>query len=152
MKLMPLAVAAIAAAMSLAACGHSAGTSSAAAAKPTCHQQYETWGHSPAAVKLKTALKGVQSAGAAQDILKLKSSLEAVGAAASAMQSDPVPRCADPKGYYALILSRLVAAGDNARSASGFTGVLLAVAPLKTLSGIRSKVTAELNQTVGKKH
>ena len=68
-----------------------------------------------------------------------------------ALRAQPPPRCADPKGYYGAFLARITAAGDNARSASGFGGVLLALGPLKTVQGIEKKLGAELAQTVGKK-
>lgn len=155
MKLMPHAAAAIAAVMSLAACGQSAGTSSAAAAKPTCHQQYETWKHGPpkaVADELVSKLKAVQSVASAQDILHMNSAISTVGKAATTLRSYPIPRCADPKGYYDTFLSRIIAAGDNARPASGLGGLLLHMAPLRTLPGIQSQLIAELNQTVGKKH
>jgi hypothetical protein len=61
-------------------------------------------------------------------------------------------RCADPHGYFAQILARVTAAGDNAASASGLSALLLAAVPLQGVPTLEKKLTAELNRTVGLKH
>jgi len=145
------AAAAISGALLLAACGSSAAAGSSS--PPSCHAQYEAWKHGPAravAKRLESALKGVGAAGSAQDIPHLNSALSAAGKDAAALRSWPMPRCADPKGYYGTLLARVTAAGDNAKSASGLGGLLLAMGPLRTVPGIEAKLTAELSQTVGK--
>ena len=151
-------VAASAAAVVLAGCGSHAAALAAAAATPaasapSCHQQYETWKHGPASSKLaalKSALRSVETQGNAEDLPGLSTSLERAGRAASRMETVPPPKCSDPKGLYATVMARVKASGDNARSASGLTGLLLAEAPLKGLPKIEKKLGRELDGTVGK--
>lgn len=148
-----------AAAVTIAACSTSASTPHAAPARrtapkpPTCHQQYETWKHGTAARSVRSllaALRKVQSAGAAEDIPQLGTALARAGRAASRLTAYPVPRCADPAGYYASFLTHIQAAGDNAKSTSGLGGLMLAEVPLKAVPGIERRLDAELNRTVGK--
>jgi len=141
----------------LTGCGtvaHVTGAAGPAASPPSCHAQYETWKHGPAkaaADRLKTALRKVQAAGSAGDMLRIRSALEKTGRAAKHLAATPPPRCADPKGYYGQFLTRIRAAGDNARTAGGLAGIILAEAPLKAVPGIEKKLDAELDATVGKK-
>jgi hypothetical protein len=124
------------------------------AAAPTCHQQYETWKHGPAKApyaKLKAGLKSLQAEGNAEDLPGMTAALKRTGQAARVMAAAPLPKCSDPKGYYGELLARIRAAGDNARSASGLGGILLALAPLKSVEGISMKLERELDRTVGKK-
>lgn len=60
---------------------------------------------------------------------------------------DPAPACADPHGYWRQILARIKAAGDNAGTASGLTGLILAEAPLKAIPALEKKLDAELKRT-----
>ncbi len=54
-----------------------------------------------------------------------------------------MPACADPGRYWGQVLALIKAAGDNAGSASGLGGLLLAEAPLKQLPGVEQKLSAE---------
>lgn len=120
---------------------------------PTCHQQYESWkkAAAPQARKMKNAVKRVESASHAADITRMESGLKSAGRAASALRrSHPVPRCADPAGYYSRFLGYITASGDNARSASGLGGLILAEVPLKRVVPVEKKLDAELDRTVGK--
>jgi hypothetical protein len=136
-----------------AAPSHSA--SPAAVAAVSCRQQYETWKHSAPALaavrRMKTALNQVSAAASAEDIPLMSAALHRAGRQASALSTRyPMPRCADPRGYWPLALARITAAGDNAASASGLGALLLAEAPLQTVPGIEKRLTVELNRTVGK--
>jgi hypothetical protein len=62
----------------------------------------------------------------------------------------PVPSCADPAGLYVDFVDRIYAAGSNARSAKGLSGLLKAAAPLKGLINIESRLTAEVNHALSK--
>jgi len=129
------------------------GASPSAATTTSCRQQYESWKHGTARTQiaaLKSALRAVEAQGNADDFPGLSASLEKAGKAASAMEVVPPPKCSDPKGLYAAVMARVKASGDNARSASGLTGLLLAEAPLKGLPAIEKKLSRELNRTVGK--
>ena len=121
-----------------------AATHSAAAA-PSCKQQYHDWRYSPAGKKLKADLSAVQSAGNIDDIPVMLAALKTAGADAAAMT--PAPVCADPNGYWNKILARIKAAGDNASTASGLTGLILAEAPLKAVPGLEKRLETELKRT-----
>jgi hypothetical protein len=61
----------------------------------------------------------------------------------------PVPKCADPAGYWAQIFDHVKAAGDKARSSSGMAGLVLAEAPFKAIPRLERKLDAELRRTTG---
>jgi hypothetical protein len=128
--------------------GHEIG--SAGAAKPlTCKQQYDAWKTGPARApgkQFEADLSKVSGAGSADDIMALTSALKTAGADATALEQYPMPACADPGGYWAQMLARIKAAGDNAGSASGLGGILLADAPLKQVPGLQQKLSAELKR------
>jgi hypothetical protein len=152
----PLTLAAAAAVIALAGCGGHAAASSPAghstATAASCHQQYETWKHGPAKAvskKLIAALHAVQSAGSTLDIPRLASTLKKAGPAAAELARFPMPKCADPAGYFGQVLARVRAAADNAGSASGLASIMLAMVPLKGLPKIEHELTAELKRTAG---
>ena len=121
-----------------------AATHSAAAA-PSCKQQYHAWRYGAAGKKLKADLRAVESAGDTVDIPVMLAALKTAGADAAVMT--PAPACADPHGYWKQILARIKAAGDNAGTASGLTGLILAEAPLKAVPALEKKLDAELKRT-----
>ena len=94
-------------------------------------------------------LNAVQAAGKALDIARMDAALKHIGKGAAALAAYPIPRCADPHGYYGRILTRIQAAADNASTSSGLSGVILAIAPLKEVPALEQKLTAELRQTAG---
>jgi hypothetical protein len=122
------------------------------AAALTC-RQYETWKHGPAKphyARLKAGLKSLQAEGNAGGFPRHHVGAEAHragrqgdgrGAAAEALGPEGVLRGAAGEDQ----------GGDNARSASGLGGILLALAPLKSVTGISKKLDRELDRTVGKK-
>ena len=129
--------------------------SPAAATAVSCRQQYETWKHSPAALaavhRMEAMLKRVESAASAMDVPAMSAALHRAGRSAAALSTQyPIPRCADPHGYWPQLLAHVTAAGDNAASGSGLSALLLAEAPLQGVPGIEKRLTAELNRTVGK--
>lgn len=125
------------------------------AAKPlSCKQQYAAWKTGPAhalGAKAKADAGALSAAGSSEDIKTMLSGLKTLGADATALQAYPIPACADPKGYWAQYLADLKASGDNADSASGLAGLLLAEAPLKHVDTLQSKMDAEMAKTVGLK-
>ncbi len=128
--------------------GH--GTGSASAAKPlTCEQRYDAWKTGPARAQgkqLDADLSKVSAAGNAEDITALTSALKTAGADSATLEQYPMPACADPGGYWVQMLVRIKAAGDNAGSASGLGGILLAEAPLKQVPGLEQQLSAELKR------
>lgn len=126
-----------------AAAAHSA----AAAPGQSCKQQYQAWKNGPAlpvSKKLTTALNAAQSDDAIPNVPETLKDLQAAGSAAAELARYPIPKCADPGGYWAEILSHIKAAGDNAASASGLQGLLLAEEPAKDLNSLGAKLDAEL--------
>jgi hypothetical protein len=157
-----LAGLAAAATVVLAGCGTTgtpaASTSAAAAAHtsapPTCHQQYETWKIKPVLLAAKKKLAADQTAlnaaVASSDMLKLAQAIKALGQVGAVMAANPMPACADPKGYWVAMDDAMVAGADNAKAGgSGLGGLLLAEVPLKTLKGMESKLPAELKANAG---
>ena len=140
-----------------AACGShgaSPGRPAVPAARPvSCRQQYETWQHGPAQAevgRLAPTLKTVQVAGNSGDVSGMATAMQKLMPAAIVLAGDAVPHCADPAGLYAEYVTRIYAAGDNARSAKGLSGLLKAAAPLKGLKSIESRLTAEVNHALAK--
>lgn len=126
----------------------------ASAGPLTCAQQYTAWKTGPAragADRLKADLSAFSAAGKSEDIPEMDSGLKAMGADATAMESYPMPKCADPAGYWPQTLAAMKASGDNAGSASGLGGLILAEAPLKNAAPLESKLSAELAKTAGVK-
>jgi hypothetical protein len=142
-----------AAAIVLAACSHPAApVIGRTALPPTCRQQYETWKHGPAlaaADQLKAALGRLEAAARAQDIPHMVAAFRDLRPAATAMASHPPPRCADPAGYYQLMIARIRAAADNAGAGTGLGSLLLALEPVRGLPAIEAKLNAELARTTG---
>jgi hypothetical protein len=88
--------------------GNSQATSATSAPAAPCHAQFEAWKRgSPrtAAEAMVVQLRGVQATGSAADIPRLLAAIKRAGHAAAATAAYPVPRCADPHGYYAAILT-----------------------------------------------
>ena len=141
-----------------AACGSHATTpgrrSAVSAAPPvSCRQQYQTWEHGPAPAevsKLAAMLKAVRVAGNSGDVTGMDLAMKKLMPAAMVLAADAMPHCADPAGLYAEYVTRIYAAGYNARSAKGLSGLLKAAAPLKGLRNIESRLTAEVNHALGK--
>jgi hypothetical protein len=140
--------------LTITACSHGGTPTTAASSPPSCHAQYETWKHGPAlavAKRFESAMKKVAAAGNAEDIAELGSTLKTAGRSASALATMPPPHCADPAGYYRQMLTRVTAAGDNAKSGgSGLASLMLAEVPLKGVPAIEKKLSSELSRTVGK--
>ena len=143
-----------AAAIILAACSHPAvPVIGRTALPPTCRQQYETWKHGPAANAAKDSLErrlaAVRAAARAQDLPLMLAAFRKLRPAVVAMASYPIPRCADPAGYWALLLARIRAAADNAGTGTSLGALLLALEPLRSLPAIEAKLSAELKRTTG---
>jgi hypothetical protein len=96
-------------------------------------------------------LRGVRATGSAADVPRLLAAIKHAGHAAAATAAYPIPRCADPHGYYAAILTRIRAAADDAGTGKGLGAVILALVPLRQIPPLQSKLSAELQQTVGAK-
>jgi hypothetical protein len=126
-------------------------TAIALTARPeTCGQQYAAWKNGPArtaAGKMLADVRQAESAANAEDIPETDADLKAAGKDSAALRAYPMPACADPSGYWRQILTDIKAGGDNASSASGLGGMILAMAPLKKVQPLEAKLDAELKRT-----
>jgi hypothetical protein len=125
-----------------------AGTGAPQPAPLTCKQQYQAWRTGPANAGGRKLDADAAAIGRADDdIPAMASDLKIVGTDAASILAYPMPKCADPAGYWPQCLNLMKAAGDNAGAASGLAALILAEVPLRQLPGIQAKLSAELKKT-----
>ena len=137
-----------AAVVGLAACSGNAAAPTAAPASHksvvrvpvSCSKRYNTWQHGQGK-GLIAALDAISSAETAVDTQALTATLKKTGPAVSWAARHPVPACADPMGYWDVLLMHVTAAGANTGSASSVR------AAMKGVPKIEHQLTAELQQT-----
>ena len=147
MKCLALAAAG-AAVIGLTACSHStaptaapSGNGSGTPIPPvSCSQQYRTWTHGQGK-GLIAALSAVSSAAAAGDTQVLTAALEKAKPAVARAASHPVPACADPRGYWEVLLMHVNAAVASKGSASSVR------AALEDVPKIEHKLITEVKHT-----
>jgi hypothetical protein len=147
MKYLALAAAG-AAVIGLAACSNSgtpaAGLSSTgtavAKAPVSCSKQYHAWRHGSGKGVL-AALDAVSSAESAGNTHVLRVALRKAKPSVTRAASHPVPACADPRGYWGVLLMHVNAAVASRNSATGMQ------AAMKDVPSINSKLTTELKTT-----
>jgi hypothetical protein len=140
-----IAVVAVAAA-GLAACTHPAAPAAPAATSAghpsvrvpvSCRQQYNTWNHGQGE-GLIAALDSDSSAETAGDTRVLTATLKNTRPAISRAARHPVPACADPRGYWDVLLRHVTAAAASTGSASSMR------AAMKGVPEIEYQLSAEL--------
>ena len=137
-----IAVVAVAAAAGLTACTHAAAPVAAPAGQQSvrvpvsCSQQYSTWTHGQGKGLIAT-LDALSSAARAGDTQVLTAKLKTTKSAISLAARHPVPACADPRGYWDVLL-RHVSAAANTSSASSMQ------AAMKGVPEIDRQLTVEL--------
>jgi hypothetical protein len=117
--------AAVAAVIGISACSHakplSAAPASHGAGTPivpvSCSQQYRTWTQGEGK-GLMGALNAVASAATARDHQVLTAALKQAKPALARATRHPVPACADPRGYWSVLLMHVNAGAANSGSAS----------------------------------
>ena len=140
-----IAVVAVAAAAGLTACSHPAGPGAAPAGQPTvrvpvsCSQQYNTWEQGQGK-GLVAALNAVSSAETVGDTQALMATLDKSKPAIATAARHPMPACADPRGYWDVLLMHVTAAAATKSSASGVQAAMQGVPELE------HQLTAELKQ------
>ena len=145
MKRIALAAAG-AAVVGLAACSHAAAPAAAPASHRnplvpvTCSRQYATWQHGQGK-GLIAALDAVSAAGTVGDAHVLSAALQKARPAVARAARHPVPACADPMGYWDVLLMHLSAATASRSSASS------ARAAMSGVPRIEHELTAELQHT-----
>jgi hypothetical protein len=138
-----IAVVAVAAAAGLTACAHAAAPAAAPASHQSvrvpvsCSQQYDTWEHGQGK-GLIAALDAVSSAATAGDAQVLTATLKKTRPAVSRAARHPVPACADPGGYWEVLLRHVAAAAASTGSATSMR------AAIKGVPQIDHQLTAEL--------
>ena len=132
-KPVPLALAALMSVVLLAGCefrgpvgnppaNTAAGGGTATTPAQSCHAQYEAWKNGPtrsAAKRFVAQFRAVEAAGTVEDIPRTVAALKAAGRGAQALQAYPMPKCADPHGYWGQFLTRVRAGADNASTGTG---------------------------------
>ena len=156
-----VASAALAAGLTLMACGSGGGSAAPAGSgggvaasappAPSCVQQYRVWSSGPAHAageNLTAALNILQAASSASDIGATSAALKRAGVAARTLAQSPIPACADPRGYWRTVLVRIQDAADNAGTSQGQGALTAAEAALKRMPALERQLAAELRQTV----
>jgi hypothetical protein len=116
----------------------------------SCRQQYEAFKRRPASgeARMQAAVKAVQAAEKSGNAAAIRSAMKKLMPAALAATQDSPPQCTDPEGLYTEYVVAVYAAGHNARSAKGISGLLKAAAPLKDLNTMESRLAAEANRAL----
>ena len=154
-----VASAALAAGLTLMACGSGGGSAApaesgggvAASASPSCMQQYRVWSSGPAHAageNLTAALNILQAASSASDIGATSAALKRAAMAARTLAQSPIPACADPRGYWRAVLVGIQDAADNAGTSQGQEALTAAGVALKRMPVLERKLAAELRRTV----
>jgi hypothetical protein len=106
----------------------------------TCSQQYHAWEQGPGK-GLIAALDTAGSVGTATDTHVLTVSLRHARLVVARATRHPVPACADPRGYWGVLLMHVNAAVASTDSPSNVR------AAMKDVPMIEHKLTGELNGT-----
>ena len=147
MKVFALAAAG-AAVICLASCSHGRAPSAAPPshsigtpiAPVSCSEQYRTWTGGEGK-NLMSALGAVASAARAGDTHVLTAALKQAKPAVARAAQHPIPACADPMGYWTVLLMHVNAAVTGKGSASN------ARAAMQDVPKIKDKLLAEVKQT-----
>jgi hypothetical protein len=106
----------------------------------TCKQRYGTWQQGPGK-GLAAALDAVGAAEAAGNNQALTAALKQVEPIIATVTRNPLPSCADPKGYWEVLLMHVNAATASKASASSQQ------AALRGVPTITNELTTELKHT-----
>ena len=105
----------------------------------SCSQQYNTWEQGQGK-GLVAALDAVASAATAGDVQVLMATLNETRPAIARATHHPVPACADPRGYWDVLLMHVTAAAATKSSPSSVQ------AAMKGVPELEHQLTAELKQ------
>lgn len=134
--------------MGLTACTHGAAPSAAPAKQGTgkpiapvsCSSQYRAWNHGEGKGLLR-ALDAVSSATHARHARVPKAALKQARQAVAEAARHPIPACADPRGYWDVLLMHV----DAAVAAKGSTSSVRAA--MQGVPKIHHQLLAEITQT-----
>lgn len=107
-----------------------------------CRQQYDAW-RQGTGKGLVGALSAVGSTGQTGDVHALRAVLKRTKPALARAARYPMPTCADPKGYWPVLLMHVNAAATSTGSAATLT------AAMKGVPTLTRELNAELKRTEG---
>ena len=125
-----------------AAAPASHGATSAARTPVSCSQQYHTWRQGQGQ-RLITALHAVSVAGTTGDPQALTVAIKKAGPVVAEATHHPIPACADPRGYWDVLLMHVNAAVASKHSPSSVR------AAMKGVPKIEHELTAEVKSLSG---
>ena len=117
-----------------------------------CAQQYHAWQNGPAhpaIIKFEAAQKVLAEDSSSGKPALIAGALNVLGQQAAALARFPVPSCADPHGYFATLLSRVVTVSGEAGPGATLADLQQAVTQLGSVFSLESDFTAEVQQTTG---
>ena len=140
----------IAVAAGLTACSNSAAPTTAPASHSTvtpvvqasCGQQYHEWGQGKGK-GVMAALDTVSAVSTAKDPQALKAELQKVKPTVDKAARNPLPGCADPRGYWTVLMMHVTAAVSSGGSTAS------ARAAMKGVPAIERELVTEVNAVVG---
>jgi hypothetical protein len=106
-----------------------------------CGQRYQAWDHGPGKGLIGT-FDAVSVAGTAGDLKVVTVALKKAKPAIARAARDPVPACADPRGFWSVLLMHVNAAEASTGSASSVR------AAMQDMPKIEQELTAELKQFI----
>jgi hypothetical protein len=140
----------VVAAVGITACSHGTAPTTTPASHSTvtpvvqasCSQQYHAWGqgHGKGVIAALTTAS-VASTAAKPEVLKAE--LQKVRPAVANAARYPLPGCADPRGYWPVLLMHMTAAVSSTGSTAGTQ------AAMKGVPAIQRELVAELNAVLG---
>ena len=117
------------------------GTAPATGTPVSCSHQYHSWTHGQGK-KLIAALHAVSAAGTARDPQTLKAALKKARPTVVKAAHHPIPACADPRGYWPVLLMHVNAAVGGKSSASSLQ------AAMKDVPEIEHSLAVEVRRAI----
>ena len=126
--------------------------SAVAGTTAACAQQYHAWQNGPAhpaIIKFEAAQQILAQDSSSGKPALIAGALNVLGQQAAALARFPVPPCADPHGYFATLLSRVVTVTGEVGPGATLADLQQAVSQLGSVFSLESDFTAEVKQTAG---
>jgi hypothetical protein len=132
--------------------GSSPPASTVAGTTAACAQEYHAWQNGPAhltIIKFEAAQEVLDKESSSGQVTLIAAALNILGQRAAALASFPVPSCADPQGFFAALLSQIVAVTGEVGPDATLTDLQQAINQLSSVFSLESDFTAEVKQTTG---
>ena len=132
--------------------GSSPPTSTVAGTTAACAQQYHAWQNGPAhsaIINFEAAQEVLDKNSSSGQPALIAASLNILGQRAAALASFPVPSCADPRGFFAALLSQILTVTGEVGPDATLADLQQAVSQLGSVFSLESDFTAEVKQTTG---